>query len=38
VAFITADLIAYSATGTTVARAAIAGSPAANRDLRAHFP
>jgi hypothetical protein len=37
-ALITADLIAYSAPGTALARAVIAGSPAAKRDLRAHFP
>ena len=37
-AFVVADLIAYSAPGTAFARAVIAGSPAADRDLRAHFP
>lgn len=37
-AFVVADLIAYSAPGTDFARAVIAGSPAADRDLRAHFP
>jgi hypothetical protein len=37
-AFVVADLIAYSAPGTAFARAVIAGSPAAERDLRAHFP
>ena len=37
-AFVAADLIAYSAPGTAFARAMIAGSPGANRDLRAHFP
>jgi hypothetical protein len=37
-AFVAADLIAYSAPGTAFARAVIAGSPAAERDLRAHFP
>ena len=37
-AFVVADLIAYSAPGTAFARGVIAGSPAADRDLRAHFP
>ena len=37
-AFVVADLIAYSAPGTAITRAVIAGSPAADRDLRAHFP
>jgi len=37
-AIVAADLIAYSAPGTAFARSVIAGSPAADRDLRAHFP
>ena len=37
-ALIAADLVAYSAPGTALTRAVIAGSPAADRDLRAHFP
>jgi len=37
-ALVTADLIAYSAPGTAFARSVIAGSSAANRDLRPHFP
>ena len=36
--FVAANLIAYSAPGTALARAVIAGSPQADRDLSAHFP
>ena len=38
VGFVAANLIAYSAPGTALARAVIAGSPQPNRDLSAHFP
>ena len=37
-AFVAANLIAYSAPGTAFARAVVAGSPGAKRDLHAHFP
>jgi len=37
-AMVAANLIGYSAPGTAIARAVIAGSPQANRDLGAHFP
>ena len=37
-ALVVADLIAYSAPGTAFTRSVIAGSPGAQRDLRAHFP